>query len=106
MNILISLLNPVSNLFVKNVHSVWKEVSRVLNNRGILIAGFTNPLLWIFDAEEFLSRYCEIEFQKQVTCIIKRIQHLFMVLDSLSTMQLWGVYLHFLHFSSVVKFHI
>jgi len=43
------VVNPVSNLFVKNVNPVWKEVSRVLKNRGILIAGFTNPLLWIFD---------------------------------------------------------
>ena len=43
------VVNPVSNLFVKDVHPVWKEVSRVLKNKGILIAGFTNPLLWIFD---------------------------------------------------------
>jgi len=43
------VVNPVSNLFVKDVNPVWKEVSRVLKNRGILIAGFTNPLLWIFD---------------------------------------------------------
>ncbi|SME52440.1 Methyltransferase domain protein [Bacillus mobilis] len=43
------VVNPVSNLFVKDVHLVWNEVSRVLKNRGILISGFTNPLLWIFD---------------------------------------------------------
>jgi len=43
------VVNPVSNLFVENVHPVWNEVSRVLKNKGILIAGFTNPLLWIFD---------------------------------------------------------
>ncbi|KAB2328740.1 class I SAM-dependent methyltransferase [Cytobacillus depressus] len=43
------IVNPVSNLFVKDVHPVWNEVSRVLKNRGILIVGFTNPLLWIFD---------------------------------------------------------
>lgn len=43
------IVNPVSNLFVKDVRPVWKEVSRVLKNGGILIAGFTNPLLWIFD---------------------------------------------------------
>ncbi|HDR8144668.1 TPA: methyltransferase, partial [Bacillus cereus] len=36
-------------MFVKDVHLVWNEVSRVLKNKGILIAGFTNPLLWIFD---------------------------------------------------------
>jgi ubiquinone/menaquinone biosynthesis C-methylase UbiE len=43
------VVNPVSNLFVKDVHPVWNEVSRVLKDKGILIAGFTNPLLWIFD---------------------------------------------------------
>lgn len=43
------VVNPVSNLFVKDVKPVWNEVSRVLKNKGILIAGFTNPLLWIFD---------------------------------------------------------
>ncbi|EOQ14739.1 methyltransferase [Bacillus cereus VD184] len=36
-------------MFVKDVHLVWNEVSRVLKNKGVLIAGFTNPLLWIFD---------------------------------------------------------
>ena len=43
------VVNPVSNLFVKDVQPVWNEISRVLKNKGILIAGFTNPLLWIFD---------------------------------------------------------
>lgn len=43
------VVNPVSNLFVKHVKPVWNEISRVLKNKGILIAGFTNPLLWIFD---------------------------------------------------------
>ena len=30
------VVNPVSNLFVKDVHLVWNEVSRVLKNKGIL----------------------------------------------------------------------
>ncbi|WP_112180466.1 MULTISPECIES: class I SAM-dependent methyltransferase [Paraliobacillus] len=46
------VVNPVSNLFVKDVRLVWNEVSRVLKNNGILIAGFTNPLLWIFDDKQ------------------------------------------------------
>ena len=46
------VVNPVSNLFVKDVHLVWNEISRVLKNKGILISGFTNPLLWIFDDNE------------------------------------------------------
>ncbi|TFB13490.1 class I SAM-dependent methyltransferase [Filobacillus milosensis] len=43
------VVNPVSNLFVKDVPLVYKEISRVLKDKGILIVGFTNPLLWIFD---------------------------------------------------------
>ncbi|SHG41742.1 class I SAM-dependent methyltransferase [Ornithinibacillus halophilus] len=43
------VINPVSNLFVNDVRPVWNEVSRVIKDEGILIAGFTNPLLWIFD---------------------------------------------------------
>ncbi len=33
------VVNPVSNLFVKDVNLVWNEISRVLKNRGILISG-------------------------------------------------------------------
>lgn len=46
------VINPVSNLFVKDVQPVWNEISRVLKPSGTLIAGFTNPLLWIFDDDE------------------------------------------------------
>lgn len=46
------VVHPVSNLFVKNVQPVWDEVARVLKKGGILIAGFTNPLLWIFDDDQ------------------------------------------------------
>ncbi|MBM6619535.1 class I SAM-dependent methyltransferase [Bacillus suaedaesalsae] len=46
------VIHPVSNLFVKDVHPVWKEASRVLKPNGVLISGFTNPLLFIFDDNE------------------------------------------------------
>lgn len=46
--VILKKYSPI-NLFVKDVHLVWNEVSRVLKNKGILISGFTNPLLWIFD---------------------------------------------------------
>ncbi|WP_077622654.1 class I SAM-dependent methyltransferase [Sediminibacillus massiliensis] len=46
------IVHPVSNLFVNNVQPVWNEASRVLKNKGVLIAGFTNPLLWIFDDDQ------------------------------------------------------
>ena len=45
----LTLRTVQGDLFVKDVKPVWNEISRVLKNKGILIAGFTNPLLWIFD---------------------------------------------------------
>lgn len=56
------VVNPVSNLFVKDVNPVWKEVSRVLKNRGILIAGFTNPLLWIFDDNQERKGILDVKY--------------------------------------------
>lgn len=46
------IVHPVANVFVEDISPVWKEASRVLKDRGILISGFTNPLLFIFDDEE------------------------------------------------------
>jgi ubiquinone/menaquinone biosynthesis C-methylase UbiE len=46
------VVNPVSNLFVQDVRPVWKEIYRVLKYKGVLISGFVNPLLFIFDDEE------------------------------------------------------
>jgi ubiquinone/menaquinone biosynthesis C-methylase UbiE len=46
------IIHPVANVFVKDILQVWKEASRVLKNKGTLISGFTNPLLFIFDDEE------------------------------------------------------
>lgn len=56
------VVNPVSNLFVKDVHLVWNEVSRVLKNRGILISGFTNPLLWIFDDNQEQKGILDVKY--------------------------------------------
>ncbi|WP_137789323.1 class I SAM-dependent methyltransferase [Bacillus sp. E(2018)] len=46
------IVHPVANVFVEDISTVWKEASRVLKDRGVLISGFTNPLLFIFDDEE------------------------------------------------------
>lgn len=46
------IVHPISNLFVKDVRRVWKEAFRVLKDKGIMISGFVNPILFIFDDEE------------------------------------------------------
>ena len=43
------IVNPTSNLFVPDVAPVWREAYRVLRPGGSLLAGFANPVLYIFD---------------------------------------------------------
>jgi SAM-dependent methyltransferase len=45
------IFHPVSNLFVPDVRPVWAEAARVLRNGGTLLAGFVNPVVYIFDLE-------------------------------------------------------
>jgi hypothetical protein len=45
------IVHPVSNLFVPDVHPVWREAARVLRPGGALLAGFCNPILYLFDQE-------------------------------------------------------
>ncbi len=46
------IIHPVSNLFVENILPVWEETFRILKYGGILISGFCNPVLYLFDDEE------------------------------------------------------
>jgi SAM-dependent methyltransferase len=43
------IVHPCSNLFVPDVRPVWREAYRVLRAGGVLLAGFCNPALFIFD---------------------------------------------------------
>lgn len=45
------IVHPTSNLFVPDVRPVWKEAYRVLRPGGVLLAGFVNPILYLFDQE-------------------------------------------------------
>jgi len=43
------IVHPVSNCFAPDVLPVWREAHRVLAPGGVLLAGFANPVLYVFD---------------------------------------------------------
>src|SRR5688500_8390557 len=45
------IVHPISNLFVASVIPVWREAARVLKPGGTLLAGFVNPISFIFDLQ-------------------------------------------------------
>ena len=45
------IVHPCSNCFVPRIHPVWRESYRVLRPGGLLLAGFTNPVRYLFDQE-------------------------------------------------------
>jgi SAM-dependent methyltransferase len=45
------VFHPVSNLFCPDIEPVWRECFRVLQPGGVLLAGFMNPDIFIFDRE-------------------------------------------------------
>lgn len=56
------VFHPCANAFVPDIRPVWREAARVLRPGGVLLAGFTNPVLFMFDdvrmeAGEFVVRH-------------------------------------------------
>jgi SAM-dependent methyltransferase len=65
------VFHPVSNLFAPAVRPVWREAHRVLRRGGVLLAGFMNPDVYLFDPEladeqgvlevRYTLPYCDLE---------------------------------------------
>ena len=53
-------MHPVSNCFVPEVQPVWTEAFRVLHPGGTLLAGFNNPIVYVFD-QDLLERSTRLE---------------------------------------------
>ena len=49
------IVHPVSNCFISDVHPVWREAFRVLRGGGVLLSGFNNPVIYIFDEKLYES---------------------------------------------------
>tara|TARA_R110000868_G_scaffold163812_4_gene396199 strand:- start:1981 stop:2784 length:804 start_codon:yes stop_codon:yes gene_type:complete len=49
------IIHPISNIYVPDVSPVWHECYRVLRERGVLLASFYNPILFIFDRNAELA---------------------------------------------------
>jgi SAM-dependent methyltransferase len=45
------VFHPCANSFVPDVRPVWREAFRVLRPGGVLLAGFTNPVEYLFDED-------------------------------------------------------
>ena len=57
------VFHPVSNCFAPAVRPVWREAFRVLRRGGLLLAGFNNPAIYIFDLEDERQERLEVKFK-------------------------------------------
>jgi SAM-dependent methyltransferase len=56
------IIHPCSNCFVPDVRPVWRECFRVLRPGGSLLAGFANPVRYLFDDERANNGSLEVRF--------------------------------------------
>lgn len=54
------IVHPCSNCFAADIRPVWRECFRVLRPGGVLLAGFTNPVRYLFDGERQESGSLEV----------------------------------------------
>lgn len=45
------IVHPASNCFVEQIRPVWREAFRVLRPGGLLLSGFSHPIVFLFDPD-------------------------------------------------------
>lgn len=55
-NVFEYIIHPISNLYIPDLTDLWKESYRVLISGGSLLASFYNPVLFIFDRDDELTK--------------------------------------------------
>lgn len=43
---------PVSNVYIENLNNMWGECHRVLNEGGLLMVGYMNPWIYMYDGDD------------------------------------------------------
>ena len=57
------IFHPVSNVFIPEIRPIWKEAYRVLRHGGSLLAGFMNPIFYLFDMEKAEKGILEVKYK-------------------------------------------
>jgi ubiquinone/menaquinone biosynthesis C-methylase UbiE len=57
------IFHPVSNLFIPDIRPVWQEAFRVLRHGGTMLAGFMNPVFYMFDLEKADHGILEVKYK-------------------------------------------
>lgn len=57
------IVHPVSNCYVEDIEHVWREAYRVLRPGGVLMSGWTNPIMYMVDDEALFSNDVPLEIK-------------------------------------------